>query len=298
MKVLIIGSKGFIGSHCLEYFTKKGHIVVGCDIVGLLHENNYFKLDPENPDYKTVFKEYDFDFCINCSGAANVQESFIYPNRDFCLNIHSVQRILEALREYCQECKFLNISSAAVYGNPEFLPITESHKLNPISPYGYNKLIAELLCKEYYEIFTLRTASIRIFSAYGNGLKKQIFWDLYNKFNRNISVRMFGSGYESRDFIHIDDLVNQIDLVLNNANFNGDSINSANGMQITIREIVNEFANQLKFEGEILFTNDKRTGDPKNWEADISMMKLWGYNQTVKINEGIKRYLKWAKENI
>ena len=76
-------------------------------------------------DFYIFFKQKQFDVCINCSGAASVPESVINPISDFHLNVVNVFKILDAIREYNPECKFLNLSSASVYGKPEKLPINE-----------------------------------------------------------------------------------------------------------------------------------------------------------------------------
>jgi len=181
MRILIIGSKGFIGSHCYKYFSEKEYNVSGCDVVIDYTEKKYFLIVASNSDFHTIFEKNSFDVCINCSGAANVSDSIKNPRRDFFLNTVNVFSILYASREYNPTCKFLNISSAAVYGRPIGLPIVESFKLNPISPYGIHKKISEEICSEFYNQFNINTCSIRIFSAFGPGLKKQLFWDIYKK---------------------------------------------------------------------------------------------------------------------
>jgi len=75
--------------------------------------------------------------------------------------------VLEAIRKHSPSCKFISISSAAVYGNPEVLPVSESSKVKPLSPYGWHKHYTEMICGEFYTYFKIPTCSVRIFSAYG-----------------------------------------------------------------------------------------------------------------------------------
>ncbi|RIW11801.1 SDR family oxidoreductase, partial [Algoriphagus lacus] len=142
MKYLIIGSKGFIGKNLFEYFQNSHDIIVwGADIIfDLENLSNYFFLDSLNPDYNLLFNFETFDVCINCSGAANVGDSLINPLRDFQLNTLNVFKILDAIRTFQPTCKFINLSSAAVYGNPVILPISESALTLPLSPYGFHKM--------------------------------------------------------------------------------------------------------------------------------------------------------------
>jgi dTDP-glucose 4,6-dehydratase/UDP-glucose 4-epimerase len=294
MKLLIVGSKGFIGSHCFNYFEKK-HEVWGCDIMLDYTSSNYSIIGSPESDFNELFKANHFDICINCSGAANVKYSFTNPIDDYKLNALNVMYILEAIRVNSPDCKFINLSSAAVYGNPELIPIKPNTAKSPISPYGYHKSIAELICEEYNKLWQIPTCSLRIFSTYGPGLQKQLFWDLYQKTKQG-HVELWGTGNETRDFIYITDLVNTINLTINNCSFEGDIINIANGEQITIAQVAKIFANIVGLSSDkITFKGQERTGDPLNWEADISTIKSWGYKAEIDIHQGIKNYILWAQ---
>lgn len=294
MKIIIIGSKGFIGSHLSTYLTEKGNIVYGADVVvDYPNTEAYFLIDASNSDYKEIFQQYDFDLCINCSGAASVPESLKNPGRDYFLNTVNVFRILEALRESQDSCKFINLSSAAVYGNPVSLPIEESATLDPLSPYGIHKLMAEQICDEYYRLYGIPTCSLRLFSVYGIGLQKQLFWDLYKKARSGKAVNLFGSGKESRDFIYIADLVKAIELISYKADFKADTINVANGIEIRIEDAVSVFFSFFEDEVEYSFTGEIREGDPVNWRADLSQLKGMGYNPSYELSVGLKEYFEW-----
>ena len=293
MKILIIGSKGFIGFHAMEYFKKQNFTVIGCDVVTDYTSKDYYQIDATNSDYHALFEKHSFDACINCSGAASVPLSLEFPMKDFNLNTVNVFKILEAIRTYQPKCKFVNLSSAAVYGNPTQLPITENVALQPLSPYGIHKLHAEQIGKEFHDFYAIPTCSLRIFSAYGNGLKKQLFWDLYQKILNADSIELYGTGKESRDFIHVDDLVKAIHLVLEKAAFSGEAINIANGEEFTIEYVSELFRRNFKVQKSIRFNNHVKQGDPLNWRADISKLQFLGYHQTVSLEEGIQRYIHW-----
>lgn len=296
MKILIIGSKGFIGSSCVSYF-KKIHEVWECDIVVDYNTINYFLIDATNASYEELFSNHQFDFCINCSGAASVPDSIKNPQRDFELNTHNVFKQLDAIRKYNPTCKYINLSSAAVYGNPVALPININQNLVPISPYGKHKKMAEEICQEFYEHYQIATCSLRIFSAYGVGLKKQLFWDLYQKCKLNKAVELYGTGNETRDFINIVDLVNAIEKVIENAKFIGEKINVANGKELKISEVVQIFYKLINESVAFNFGGQKREGDPINWVADINDLLEMGYQQKVDIETGLSNYVLWLKEN-
>jgi dTDP-glucose 4,6-dehydratase/UDP-glucose 4-epimerase len=296
MNILIIGSKGFIGSHAVSYFSKLTHKVYGCDVMVDYNNENYFVIDATNADYYNIFQKNKFDVCINCSGAASVPDSLKNPLRDYTLNTVNVFKILDAIRQFQPDCKFINLSSAAVYGNPKQLPIKETDELNPVSPYGIHKMQAEEICKEFHLLFGLKTCSLRIFSAYGEGLKKQLFWDLYQKTKNTDSIELFGTGQETRDFIYISDLLFAIECVIRNAPFQNDKINIANGEEITIEEVANTFASFFATTKQITFNNKIKQGDPLNWKADITTLLNLGYIKKINIQKGLKAYKKWAAE--
>ena len=295
MRILVIGSKGFIGSHCVDYFSRE-HEVCGCDVVLDYNTPNYISIDAVDSDFLGIFEQRQYDVCINCSGAANVPFSLEKPFNDFKLNTLNVIKLLEAIRKHTPLCKFITMSSAAVYGNPESLPIVESQKCMPVSPYGYHKVMAEKICEEYSKYWNIQTCCLRIFSAYGPRLKKQLFWDLYHKIKDQDEPTLWGTGLESRDFIYIDDIVRVIDLAIHHSKFDGEVVNVANGRQITIEEVA-ETVRRVSGTGKaIKFNGAVRKGDPINWEADISVIKSWGYRPEVELENGVKEYIKWIKE--
>jgi dTDP-glucose 4,6-dehydratase/UDP-glucose 4-epimerase len=297
MNVLIIGCNGFIGSNLLKYFSQKGFATVaGCDVQETGESPSYFCFAKEENGFDSLFKKNSFDCCINCSGAANVPDSLKNPLQDFELNTFNVFKMLEAVRRYQPFCKFLNLSSAAVYGNPKKLPVSEKDELAPVSPYGLHKMQAEQLCKSFFDYWQIPTCSLRIFSAYGPGLKKQLFWDLYQKSLRSDNVELFGTGSETRDFIFIDDIVQAVELVINKSFFRGECINVANGQEISIKEAVRVFYHTIAWEGKISFVGDIRKGDPLNWQADVNALRSLGYRQGFDLNKGLKAYAKWVRE--
>lgn len=292
MKILIVGSKGFIGSRMLQVLEKE-YEVWGCDVFTDYNERNFLLVQVSNLDFNSIFIKHQFDICINCSGAASVPESLKNPARDFELNVHNVFLLLEAIRSCSPQCKFINFSSAAVYGDPQKIPTNELQDLAPISPYGFHKMYAEKLCQEYFKFFQVQTCSLRVFSAYGPGLKKQIFWDLFSRIKRTSKIELFGTGMEARDFIFIDDIVKATDFVIQKGSFNASIYNLAGGKAWSIKQVSEIFLEAVKWKGRLTFTGAQRPGDPAFWEADISKIIELGFTPTISLSEGIKRYAEW-----
>lgn len=298
-KIIIVGSKGFIGSHVTRHFETLGYEVWGADVVmDYVKAERYFLIDATTSDYREIFETHKFDCCINCSGAASVPDSIQHPLRDFNLNTLNVFKLLDSIRMYAPQCRFINLSSAAVYGNPKQLPVTESLPALPVSPYGIHKLLSEQICNEFHQFFNVQTCSVRIFSAYGEGLKKQLFWDLFHKKLEGGTIKLFGTGRESRDFIHVKDLAYAIQLILEKASFQAEVINIANGDEITIKECVDCFYGFFPIKPTYTFTGVEREGDPVNWKADITLLKEMGYKKTITLSEGLERYYEWCTQQV
>ncbi|MBW8359994.1 MAG: NAD-dependent epimerase/dehydratase family protein [Weeksellaceae bacterium] len=296
MKILIIGSEGFIGGHLKRFFSSK-HEVFSADIIQLDRSQNYFKLAAINSDYEVVFNKMKFDVCINASGNGSVPISLTKPVFDFELNVTNTIKILDAIRVHNPECKYINLSSAAVYGNPVKLPIKETADLKPLSPYGWHKLYAEQICKEYFYLYNIQTINLRLFSVYGERLKKQIFWDLYQKCLHSNEIELFGSGTETRDFIYISDVINAIDCIIKDGLFNGEAVNIASGLEIEIKKAALVFINEHNSDVKLKFNMIVKPGDPIHWRADISLLESFGFKFQVSIQEGLKNVVQWLKES-
>lgn len=294
MRVLIIGSYGFIGRNVAHFIqTSAMYELYECDVVVDYVKPNYHLIDATNADYHTIFQKTKFDVCINCSGAASVPDSILNPLRDFSLNTHNVFKILDAIRLHQPACKFINLSSAAVYGNPQTLPINEISDLAPISPYGIHKMQAEQVCQMFFKYYQIPTCSLRVFSAYGPELKKQLYWDMFQKANHADAITLFGTGNETRDFIYIDDVVNAIFCCLRNTKYQGECINIANGEEITINNAVSTFLSFFPTKKTLRFNGVVKAGDPLQWRADISLLKTMGYQPSFNLEQGLKNYYSW-----
>ena len=297
MKVLITGAGGFIGKKTGEYFVRQGYDVVGWD---RFPSENGLHVEAVNMLDQALVEEAlgncKPDIIIHCAGSADVGNSVRNPYADFQGNVGITHNLLFSLRKMEQNPRIVYISSAGVYGNQKTLPIREDAELNPMSPYALHKQMCEKLCQYMISNYQADIKMVRIFSAYGAGLRKQIFWDMSEKIKKTGRLDMFGTGEESRDFIHVDDVVQALYL-LALTDSPSTLFNVANGEEIRIRQIAEHFA---EYSGigmdKICFNNEVREGDPKNWKADISRMQEIGYKKTVSIGDGIRDYVRWCRE--
>jgi UDP-glucose 4-epimerase len=289
--VLIIGINGFIGQNCSLLLSNHYHI----EGVATKPHNRFktYIIDKTNFDIDNCFKYSKFDFCINAGGSSSVAWSFEHPDEDYLLTVVNTEKLVAAIERFNPDCKLIQLSSAAVYGNPEYLPVSENHPLRPISPYGRHKM----QCEQLLSYSSIQSLSLRIFSAYGPGLRKQLFWDILQKASKGSSVKLFGTGLETRDFIYVDDLVEAIHLVIKNAEFNKTSINVASGKSVSIAEAAKVLIQHYNPRLEISFNNEQKAGDPLHWEADISKLKSFGFEPKFSMQEGLQQYVSWFIEN-
>jgi UDP-glucose 4-epimerase len=295
LRVLITGVSGFIGSYVAKHFASLGYTVGGMDITAPpAVELVYFHCEGINKNsLQKVFKDFQPTVCIHCAGSASVPFSVTNPLFDYEQNTYTTYQLLEALRLYQPTCKFILLSSAAVYGNPQQLPITENSPTKPISPYGTHKLMAEMACQEYTTLYNIPTAILRIFSAYGNGLRKQVIWDICEKTKSQIHISLKGKGDETRDFIHISDIVWAIGAVVEQGEHKATVYNLASGNAISIKNLVEMLLHTLSPTYQVSFDGIAPMGSPLYWEADISKLTKLGFSPQMTLQEGIQQYVSW-----
>ncbi len=295
-KVLITGACGFIGGQLCTLFRNKGMDVCGWDV--MLPDNAHGCIKKVDMcDKEAVgngLREYQPDIIIHCAGGADVGKSIAMPHLDFERSVLIIHHLLFGIHEmdgYAPKMVFL--SSAGVYGNPKRLPIREEDTLMPMSPYALHKVMCEEICRYFISNYHKDIKIARIFSAYGAGLRKQIFWDMYQKYLKTDRLDMFGTGYESRDYINVEDVIQSIYLIATSDSENV-IFNLANGEEITIMEATKVFANVVGIgEEKIHFNGVVREGDPLNWRADISRITELGYKKSVDLDAGLKLYYDW-----
>jgi UDP-glucose 4-epimerase len=300
---LITGVAGFIGRYTARHFFERGYSVTGIDIrspenAPTAFLTSYHQLNLPNPALETLLQQIQPEVCIHCAGRASVGLSVTDPVPDFYSASTLVFETLRAIRESAPACKFLFLSSAAVYGNPSSLPVSEDQPAAPISPYGFHKLQAEIVCQEFAQVYGLSTASTRIFSAYGPGLRRQVVWDICRKVFAGGPLVLQGINQESRDFIHARDIVRAFDTLIQKAPFHGEVYNLACGQEVTIHDLAREILDCLRQERQIIFNGDLPQGVPARWQADISKIKALSYHPEIRLEDGLRATAQWCRAEL
>jgi len=294
MKIAITGAGGFIGSALRAYHQSLGHEVHAISRTPINEPGCYSHcINLHSAETYAFLQALQPDILIHAAGRSSVPNSVTDPAADFNSGPPVVFQLLDALRLHSPKTIFLFLSSAAVYGNPAKLPIHESSAISPISPYGCHKYQSELLVREFAEIYGGRSASIRIFSAYGKGLKRQLLWDVCQKAWGNNQISLLGTGNEARDFIHITDICRALEFISGQSDLVGQPINLCSGISSPIQEIAELIASYFRHQPSIIFSGVQQLGAPVRWQGETSWLKSRGFNSSISIADGVKEYVEW-----
>ena len=223
--VLVTGAGGFIGSNLVRaLIDDKNYKLILIDKNERRHDISaiqdtqneqiiFYNLDIlDRLSAFDIIKNHKIDTCIHLAAVVSVEDSIRYPDRTMDVNVNGTINILDACAHNHVD-NFVFASSAAVYGHPTRIPITEEHQLKPISPYGISKLLAEKHVSSYMNSKKIRnTISLRIFNAYGEGQFGNV--SVITKFAKRLSMGLapliHGTGMQKRDFVSINDVVNSM----------------------------------------------------------------------------------------
>ena len=211
---------------------------------------------------------------FHLAGAAYVPPSLDDPAGDLGNNAEVTLDVLEAVRRGSPATPVVYTSSAAVYGSPTVLPIAEETPIVPVSPYGVSKYAAEQYVSLYARLHGLRTASLRLFSVFGPGQRKQVVFDLLAKLAADPDrLEVIGAGTEMRDFIFVDDVVTAATCVMARAPLQGEVYNVASGQGVTIRDLVGHIVAVVGLSPTVRYTGEVRPGDALHWVGDIARLR-------------------------
>ena len=303
MKILVVGGAGYIGSHMLKRLQNTNHEVEVLDNLSTGFEINtlgfpFHKCDLADKDHVYTILQNKYDLVMHFASYINVGESYINPQKYYENNVQNTLNLLSCMIEL-KILNFIFSSTAAVYGEPESVPISEDQKINPVNPYGQTKAIVENILKDYDKAYGLKFMSLRYFNACGahsDGTIGErhdpethlIPLILQAASGRKDKVKVYGDDYPTkdgtciRDYIHVMDLAEAHLLALEDLyqNQSSEIYNIGNNQGFSVSEIVNAAKDitQKKINIEI---SDRRKGDPGQLIAD---------------NNKIIKNLKWSAQ--
>jgi nucleoside-diphosphate-sugar epimerase len=232
-------------------------------------------------------REAEPKLVVHCAGPASVPASLGNPAADRAGAVD----VLAAVIERMGRARLVLISSAAVYGQPEQLPIAEDAPLAPVSPYGRHRVEAEGLAGASGVPLVIA----RVFSAYGEGLRRQVLWDIARRALDAGTVELSGTGEETRDFVHARDVAGAVCAMVRSGAFEGEVVNVATGVETSIAELAELMTRELGA-GGARFSGAVRPGDPTRWRANVTRLRGLGFEPTTRIEDGARAYARWVRE--
>lgn len=231
MKILVTGGAGFIGSHTVDLLIAKGHEVVIVDnlsngkVENVNKNAKFYKADIKSQELMEIFEKEKPEAVIHLAAHINLRKSMENPDHDMKENVFGTLNVLECCKKAGVK-KIIYSSTAAVYGEPSYLPVDEKHPVNPTSPYGLSKSIAENYLKLYSRLYGINYVIHRYANVYGPRQDPlgeagviSIFTD---KLLSDHDAEIFGSGKQTRDYVFVEDVAraNALALEAENGTYN------------------------------------------------------------------------------
>ncbi len=263
-KVLITGGAGFIGSHVVDKLIEQNHDVVVVDNFsafdsGYRNEKaEYVNADILKDELEDVFAQHLPDYCIHLAAQASVSVAVQDPCFDAEQNIVGSIKVIENCKKYNVK-KIIVASSAAVYGNPVYLPVDEKHSTNVLSQYGLSKLTME----KYLQLSGLDYIIFRFANVYGE--RQSAFGEagVVAKFNEaimnNEQVYIDSNGEQQRDFVYVKDVARACCTILN-SDVSGEIINVSTCLGVSVNQLFGIMSEKKGYNLEPVH-RPKRSGD-------------------------------------
>ncbi|MFW5737117.1 MAG: SDR family oxidoreductase [Halanaerobium sp.] len=300
MEVLVTGGAGFIGSNIVDGLVEKGYQVIVVDNLSSGKKENlnkkakFYELDIRDQKLAEIFKENEITHVIHHAAQIDVQHSIKDPIYDAQNNILGTINLLECCRANKVQ-KIIYASSAAVYGEPDYLPIDEEHPIKAMSPYGISKHTPEHYIKMYNELYNLKYTIFRYANVYGprqdpkgEGGVVSIFVDQMLAEERPV---IFGDGEQTRDFIHVFDIVRANLLALEK----GDNIlvNISTQSRDSVNELVDCLNQILPYQLDAIH-EEARRGDIRHSSlANGRAEELLGWNPDYDLKAGLEQTVEY-----
>lgn len=280
MRWIVTGCHGFLGTSFGRYATGRGDEVLGIargSQPPLGWRGKYLSADVGASELADCFGSFQPEAIFHAAGSASVAGSFRSPHDDFRASVGAWSHVLDAVRRSGTRPLVFFPSSAAVYGQPDVLPVSENASLRPMSPYGYHKMACEVLAESHARFFDTRIIIIRIFSLFGALQRRLLLWEIFQQIRNGVErVELAGSGAETRDFLSVDDLSGAVHALaaLPKGTLPALAVfNVAAGVELDIVKVAETVA---RLSGNVMPVHcrgESRSGDPDRWVADTKLLR-------------------------
>ena len=309
-RYVVTGGAGFIGSHIVEELLLRNEKVAIIDNFSTGKRDNVkpFEgtaeiIDTDLANAKNLAQIIkDADYVIHQAAIPSVPKSIIDPVKSHHANVNGTLQLLVACREAGVK-RVVYASSSSLYGDSPTLPKHEGMMPNPLSPYGAQKLFAEMYCQVFTKAYGLETVSLRYFNVFG---PRQ---DATSQYSGVLALfipavlqgrrpTIYGDGEQSRDFTYVKNVVEANLLACKAPGVGGQVFNVACGDRITVNSMLQQI-NKITGKDISPIYAEARAGDIKHSQAEIRLAKeRIGYQAKVSFEEGLRNTIDWYSQNL
>ncbi len=295
MKVLVTGGAGFIGSHLVERLVGDNEVRVLDDLSTGHREDvhNDATLHVGDVRDEATVREATagVDVVFHHAASVSVDRSLEAPDESHAINVDGTLTVLEAART--EDARVVVASSAAIYGDPTSVPIAESHRKRPLSPYGLEKLTVDEYARLYHDRYGLETVALRYFNVYGPRQSGE-YAGVVSVFGEQAAaggpLTVHGDGTQTRDFVHVTDVV-RANCLAATTDATGQAFNIGTGTAVSVRELA-ELVRELT-DGDVpVEPTGAREGDVCRTSADVSRAReTLGFESKWDLRDGLAALL-------
>ena len=291
--ILVTGGAGFIGSHLADALVDANDVRVLDDLSNgtRSHVPDDATLVEGDIRDESVLRNAmsGVDVVFHEAAMVSVPESIEQPRACQELNAGATLDVLENARQ--EDARVVLASSVAIYGSPGSLPIEETDPKEPLSPYGVDKLATDHYARLYHDLYDLDTVALRYFNVYGPRQSGGEYSGVINTFleqaNTGHSLTVHGDGKQTRDFVHVDDVV-RANLAAATTDEVGRAYNVGTGESVSIRELAELVQDVTDSTRDIVHT-ESRPGDIQRSRADISRARAeLGFEPRIPLRNGLE----------
>jgi UDP-glucose 4-epimerase len=307
--VLVTGAAGFIASHLVDRLLEQGYRVIGIDnmrtgsiqnLENAMESRSFILLERDICNRELVNEIMDdIDTVYHLAAISSVKLSVQDPFAVNNVNVGGTLNILDIARERNAK-RFVLASSAAVYGNPSKLPVTEDTPVYPLSPYAASKLSAEMYCIAFGETYRMSPTILRYFNVYGPRQELSEYSGVIPIFiNQALTdqpITVEGDGLQTRSFIHVDDVVEATILAGQSAETDFHTLNLSGIDTISIVELASLILKYVADTRSQITHGPARLGDVRDSIGSIERIsKLLNFTPKVYFETGLDRTVSWYK---
>jgi len=294
-RAVVFGASGFLGSWVVRELVAQQVAVTSVSRSS----------SPVGPalDYEADMLDLDLgqicdgaDAIFHLAGTGDVPHSLLDPAGDLRANALTTIAVLEAARQIEKPPRVILASSAAVYGESVTVPMSESHRLLPLSPYGVSKLAAEQYVRVFHQLHGVPALIVRPFSVYGPGQRKLVVHDLLRRLlDGEAPLRITAPADVMRDFVYVEDVAAAIVALARNAPADGEAYNLASGRATTLRALADALLEAAGSNTEALFVSEQTPGNPVHWYGDAAKAAALGVTLDTPLAEGLDATARWLE---